>query len=211
MSSGIYIIVNTENHKIYVGSTNRLNTRKNQHWYSLRHNKHPNKHLQSAWNKYGEDCFEFRIIELCPENKLIGREDYWIKHYNSMDRKLGYNLVTAQRVTFTKEHKRHISESCIGRPSGFKGHHHSERNKKKFANFHIGKPAPNKGMKNPSAYVPIIGISKSDGSEIKFKSIQDAAISLKGHKKFGANICNCSNGKIPSYLGYVWKKEQVNS
>jgi group I intron endonuclease len=41
-------------------------------------NKHHSSYLQRAWNKYGEDAFEFSIIELCFPLVLIFREQYFI-------------------------------------------------------------------------------------------------------------------------------------
>ena len=63
MESGIYKILNNINGKIYIGSTKNFNKRWVTHKYLLRLNKHENKHLQYAWNKYGEVHFEFIKVE----------------------------------------------------------------------------------------------------------------------------------------------------
>lgn len=87
--SGIYKIENLIDHNIYIGQSSDLKRRKIDHFKSLRGNYHYNKHLQRAWNKYGEINFKFTIIEKC-ECKLLGeREIYWIKYYDSMNK--GYN------------------------------------------------------------------------------------------------------------------------
>ena len=62
--SGIYIILNKINNKYQVGSSVKLNNRNGQHWSLLRCNKHGNPKLQNAWNKYGEENFEFHVVEL---------------------------------------------------------------------------------------------------------------------------------------------------
>lgn len=136
---GIYSIVNTFNSKIYIGSTIQINRRKTEHWYLLKHNRHPNRHLQNAWNKYGEKAFEFRIVELCIDDVLIQREQSWINYYKSMDRNFGYNIENANRTTFTEEHRRHLSESMMGRKSGFKGKKHTDESKEMLSKSHIGK------------------------------------------------------------------------
>ena len=61
--SGIYQIKNLINNKIYIGSTINLKQRFNDHKKLLRHNKHPNNHLQSSWIKHGESNFVFELIE----------------------------------------------------------------------------------------------------------------------------------------------------
>lgn len=60
----VYKIENKINGKLYIGSTCKsFNKRRGEHLCSLIKNYHFNKHLQSAWNKYGENNFEFIIIE----------------------------------------------------------------------------------------------------------------------------------------------------
>jgi group I intron endonuclease len=63
MSNIIYKIVNLVNDKFYVGSTTNQKVRFRQHRKLLRGNRHHCKHLQAAWNKYGEIKFAFEIVE----------------------------------------------------------------------------------------------------------------------------------------------------
>jgi len=103
---GIYKIMNINNGDSYIGSSTQLNRRLNQHKRSLLNNKHINKHLQSAWNKYGEDNFKFEVIEelehLSNLSKttqfeyIFNREQYYIDNYNSkynINRKAGFGYV----------------------------------------------------------------------------------------------------------------------
>lgn len=75
-SSGIYQILNLVNGKRYIGSAVRFRTRWAAHRHQLRNGFHHSRHLQSAWNKYGEDSFEFSVIELCEKSDLIAREQF---------------------------------------------------------------------------------------------------------------------------------------
>lgn len=59
----IYKIENKLNQNLYIGITTNPQVRKNRHFNYLRLNKHPNLHLQSAFNKYGEENFFFEILE----------------------------------------------------------------------------------------------------------------------------------------------------
>ena len=90
MKSGIYGIKNKINNKIYVGQTYDFNYRWGKHKIALRSNTHSNKKLQFAWNKYGEDNFEFFVIEECGLDIINEREVYWIEFYDSLNS--GYNL-----------------------------------------------------------------------------------------------------------------------
>lgn len=78
--SGVYIVKCVANGRSYVGSSKDIACRWKEHRYSLRHNEHYNAHWQRAWNKYGEDQFEWSILE---ETKLDSdvirqREQHWI-------------------------------------------------------------------------------------------------------------------------------------
>lgn len=92
MSIGIYKIKNLFNGKIYIGQSVDIEKRWSTHKAELKHNHHHNIHLQSAWNKYGEDNFEFSIIEICNSDQLNQREIYWISEFNSCEN--GYNLTS---------------------------------------------------------------------------------------------------------------------
>ncbi len=75
---GIYKIVNKANSKAYIGSTKQeFRFRWHDHKTRLRNNKHPNAHLQAAWNLYGENSFEFIVLErTSPEDRLIKEQSY---------------------------------------------------------------------------------------------------------------------------------------
>jgi group I intron endonuclease len=76
--SGIYRIRNTQNGHCYIGSAKDIYSRWSIHVFQLNHNKHHSQYLQNSWNKYGSDCFEFSVIEVCPVLSLIAREQYYI-------------------------------------------------------------------------------------------------------------------------------------
>ncbi len=88
----IYKITNIYNKKVYIGQTKNQVTRKYQHFYDLRNNKHKNQYLQNSFNKHGEKEFTFEVIEECNYENVDERERYWIKQYNSTNRKYGYNI-----------------------------------------------------------------------------------------------------------------------
>ena len=72
---GIYKILNLKDGKFYLGSsTMKILKRIQHHCCQLKKNNHKNKHLQNAWNKYGEENFEFIILENLEKNKCLERE-----------------------------------------------------------------------------------------------------------------------------------------
>lgn len=76
--SGIYSIMNIYNGKIYIGSSKDLYNRLYEHLHLLLRNSAHNKHLQSAWNKYGQECFIYNILELCSEESRFEREQFYM-------------------------------------------------------------------------------------------------------------------------------------
>jgi len=64
MEKVIYKITNLVNDKFYVGSTVNKKVRFRQHRKLLRAGRHHCKHLQAAWNLYGEIKFLFEVIEV---------------------------------------------------------------------------------------------------------------------------------------------------
>lgn len=78
--SGVYEIRNLLNGDIYIGSSVDIYKRIYGHVNLLNKDKHHNKHLQSAWSKYGGDSFLFNVIEECEGEReiLLAREQYYI-------------------------------------------------------------------------------------------------------------------------------------
>jgi len=100
----------------------------------LKYNRHSNIYLQRSYNKYGKDNFIFYplIYIEYDENMLIKLEDWYIKHYDTMNDKVGYNLIVADRHEFTEEHKRKISVANTGRK-------HTEEARKNMSIAQTGK------------------------------------------------------------------------
>jgi group I intron endonuclease len=59
---GVYAIVHVPTNRAYVGSATNLARRFKEHRTSLRASCHHSHYLQNAWNKYGENSFEFKIL-----------------------------------------------------------------------------------------------------------------------------------------------------
>ena len=91
VGSGIYVITNLSNRKVYIGQAVEVHKRWQAHKAALRARYHVNKHLESSWHKYGEGNFLFEILEKCPIELLDEREAYWIDLFNALDTRFGYN------------------------------------------------------------------------------------------------------------------------
>lgn len=117
--SGVYLIRNKVNEKVYVGSSAKsVKGRIAGHRKELRNGYHGNRHLQAAWNKYGEASFEFKSICRCEPEECIEIEQAWIDAYRSAERDFGYNLSpTAGSCLGVK----HTEEYCKRNGDRFRG------------------------------------------------------------------------------------------
>lgn len=88
----VYVITNTVTGRKYVGSTSRKpKYRFENHLNCLRGNRHSNVELQKDFNKYGEECFEFSILEECTHIGNTNPEYDWIEKLRTFDSQYGYN------------------------------------------------------------------------------------------------------------------------
>lgn len=114
LKSGIYCIENINNNKKYIGQSVDILTRWNHHRNMLKSNSHPNKYLQSTWNKYGEESLKFYVLEYSNVEKLDELEIYYINLYNTTNREKGYNMKTGGQnggSHYTEESRKKMSES----------------------------------------------------------------------------------------------------
>lgn len=183
----IYKIRNIINNKIYIGSAVCFKDRVELHLNELRKNTHHCIYLQNAWNKYGENCFVFEIIEIIQEvDSLISREQYYLdqflfaqdfilnkdKRFNS----LGYNIcpIAGSRLhsSVSEKTKKLISQSSFG------------KKKSKEHSINIKNGITDKFGK------PVIDITNN----ILYKSISEAS------RESGLSIATisrqCSEGKV---------------
>ena len=93
MIYSIYIIWNKVNNKFYIGSAVNYKKRWRNHITTLNNGTHRNKYLQNAWNKYGEKCFNFEVLEfLCNRDVLLEREQRYIDIAIMISRNNLYNI-----------------------------------------------------------------------------------------------------------------------
>lgn len=201
---GIYAIKNKLNNKIYIGQSINIENRWYGHKTSLRHNKHGNKHLQNSWNKYGEDNFDFIVLEECLEDELNEKEVYWISKLGGCDSDDLYNHRaggnSGGRIGI--ETRRKISITLLGNTPWNKGltkddprvakycmkkgeFHHSESTKKHISE--IIKQKHEEGCYKNVDYSKRPKMSKEKYKEISIKN--------KGKKRTPEQCKRISDGK----------------
>jgi group I intron endonuclease len=119
--TGVYRIINTITKDFYIGSASRTSPNKsksyrgfyvriNRHKMDLRANRHYNQKLQRAWNKYGEENFNFEILMICSPEECIKNEQYYLDLLSPT-----YNIKkTAESnlgIKLSEEHKKNLGIS----------------------------------------------------------------------------------------------------
>lgn len=90
---GIYLIANCVTGDLYVGKSKNMRDRLAAHRKLLRRNLHENKFMQNSWNKYGEESFEFYVLEECSFEEMSDKEKYYISALKCQAPN-GFNLTT---------------------------------------------------------------------------------------------------------------------
>jgi group I intron endonuclease len=129
--SGIYMIQNVVDWKMYIGSAKYIARRWAVHRHNLRNNKSNNVHLQRAWNKYGEDCFRFSVLVYCKPDELIELEQYFIDGLNP-----AYNI---QQVAGSSLGRKFSEETKEKLRKASTGHVHTAEHKAKIGAAQLGK------------------------------------------------------------------------
>lgn len=132
MIAGIYEIKNKKNGHRYIGSSVSIKDRWNTHISNLRRNKHTSKHLQNAFNKYGEDAFEFSVLETCDVHVLAIREQNCI---DTMRPEYNIRSITVSNlgIKHTNEAKQKMSDSHKGKNTWMKGRKFSDETRQKMS------------------------------------------------------------------------------
>lgn len=189
---GIYCIENKINNKKYIGQSEDIYKRFYIHKTVLNKGNHCNRYLQSAWKKYGESNFEFRILErdidIVDRNQ---REIELIFEYETFTNKdKGYNLsIGGEELpnnwgrVHTEETKKNMSLAHLGKKS-------SEETKKKMGlaktgqKYMLGKKHSEETKKKMSlAAVGFTGRKHTEETKEKIRLAKLGNQNRKGYKK----------------------------
>lgn len=204
----VYKIINIKNNKIYIGSTKNYNKRLTSHKSLLVRNKHSNLHLQSAWNAYNGNSFQFEIIQECSIENLIKLETENIIKYKSCDSNFGYNQEEPSKSRAGFEHTSITKDKISHKMSG---NIHSESTKLQIS-LKMKKVAKNRSIdsykkmaatkKNkpiPSLYKKV----KCLELNLVFNSIKEAAEKLNLHR---TGISMVLNGTMQTTGGLTFER-----
>lgn len=108
--TGIYIIRNSANGKVYIGSACNIYTRWRKHKSDLKRGIHHSRQLQNFVGKYGTECLSYQVLLCCNRARLLVWEQRSIDFFNAANRLHGFNTLpvagSSLGVRHTKERKR---------------------------------------------------------------------------------------------------------
>jgi len=137
MTCGIYTVINKVNGHQYIGSSANIERRWGVHLCKLRKGNHHSNHLQNAWNKYGEEKFEFVVLLECNKEQLLDSEQETIDSIKPI-----YNLCpvagSVLGIKRSLETRRKTSEANANNPNML-GHYPSEETRKKLSEARKGR------------------------------------------------------------------------
>lgn len=160
---GIYRCVNINDGKSYVGQTNSLSKRKQEHLALLKRGAHSNRQLQRAWDKHGEYNYDWYAVETCTEEELDELEVYYIDHYDAYrdgyNHTIGGHGVRGYKQTARSNEKRRqrmlgeknpmygrtgslnptYGKNHSGDKNGMYGRHHTDAANEKNRQAHLGR------------------------------------------------------------------------
>lgn len=190
MRSGIYIIKNEIDNKVYIGSTTDFNSRKSYHFGRLKHNTHDNPRMQNSYNNYSPSDFQFYILETCEQEDLIDRENYWMDYYvENFGRDILFNSTpnaTQKGKIVSKETREKLSISKLG-----------EKNPMKKC---VGELNHQFGIGRKVKQFSTDGIFIAE-----YMTLQSAAKALGKPEHYGTYIGACCRGEHSQAYGFIWK------
>lgn len=144
MCSGIYCIENKINGKRYIGQSINIDNRRREHFRTLRQGAHGNRYLQNAWNKYGENNFEFYVLIFCEKFELTRYEQFFVDKYNML-----YNIAvkcvdSTMGVVYSKESKEKFRVINSGKNNPMYGRKHSDKTSDRMSELANGNKNPAK-------------------------------------------------------------------
>lgn len=177
MKNVIYRIRNVVNGHYYIGSTVDSKKRFWDHRKHLRTGVHACVRLQRAWNKHGEDCFKFEVLEQLPDRSGLcsAEQKYLDAHFGT---EYMYNTASQAYASMREaspEMRAHLAQKTRehaakhGHPR--LGHTHTEETKERIRQIRLA---------NPTRYWE--GKTRSDETKAKISAAQ-AGVS-KGSRTF---------------------------
>ena len=107
MAAGVYVIRNSHNERVYVGSAQDVSKRWYKHRKDLRAGTHHSRPLQAAWDEIGEGEFSIELVlTVMDVDDLLFYEQCTMDRLNAGQAQGGFNMSNKARAARGYKHSR---------------------------------------------------------------------------------------------------------
>lgn len=207
---GIYGVIHRDSGRVYVGRSVNLRSRLFAHRSFARDGRRLGK-FYAAIKQYGEDAFDFEVLERCEPDKLNERERFYIQFMDSVNN--GFNLAefpeksrfgvpqsaeTRKKMSASQGLRQRAPEVRAALSEFYKGRKFSEEWK---ANIRKGAE---------KRCVPVIQLSLDGEFIAEHRSLKDAALSV-GAAHTGIYVAIHGIRGAKTCRGFRWKIKPKNT
>ena len=132
--TGIYVITNDIDARVYIGSATSFKQRYAVHKKKITHNEGCNPKLKNFANKYGIEHLTFSAVHACEKEDLLKMEQLYLDIFQPFDDN-GFNIARKAGSPIGYKHTQEAKDKMKGRP----GPRWDEEQKKYFSEIKKGK------------------------------------------------------------------------
>lgn len=162
----IYRILNVVTEEFYVGSAVKFKRRRWEHLDALKKRTHHCAQLQTAWDTYGPDAFEFEILEEVPDADVLQVEDTYLAQHAGKAGCYNTAISSLQSPSLSEEVRKKIQTTMLrlyADPANHPrtGKQHSDETKSKIS-----------AAKKANPTKPWLGKQRSEETKAKISAAQ---------------------------------------
>lgn len=198
--TGIYIITNDIDARIYIGSATSFKQRYATHRNKIMLNENCNPKLRNFANKYGIERLTFSAVHACCKEDLLKVEQMYLDVFQPFDDN-GFNIARKAGSPIGYKHTQEAKDKMKGRP----GPKWDEEQKKYFSEIKKGIPAKEsvktKLREHYSEITKPVMVYNQDGFIAEYPSAMEAGIQMGITKML---IRNSLHNKSKTVKGFVF-------
>jgi group I intron endonuclease len=197
--TGIYVITNDIDARIYIGSATSFKQRYAVHKKKIIHNEGCNPKLKNFANKYGIEHLTFSAVHACEKEDLLKVEQLYLDIFQPFDDN-GFNIARKAGSPIGYKHTQEAKDKMKGR-TGLKW---DEEHLKYFSEIKKGIKRPDsvktKLREHYAEQTKPVMVYDKNGFIAEYPSAMEASIQMGITKML---IRNCVQGRCKTVKGYV--------
>jgi group I intron endonuclease len=197
--TGIYVITNDIDARIYIGSATSFKQRYAVHKKKITHNEGCNPKLKNFANKYGIEHLTFSAVHACEKEDLLKVEQLYLDIFQPFDDN-GFNIARKAGSPIGYKHTQEAKDKMKGR-TGLKW---DEEHLKYFSEIKKGIKRPDsvktKLREHYAEQAKPVMVYDKNGFIAEYSSAMEASIQMGITKML---IRNCVQGRCKTVKGYV--------